>query len=330
MNVAAFVLIAAMLTLYVILDGYDLGVAMVIPFVAHSRRGRGGGMKAIGPFWNGNEVWLVAAAAVLFAFFPKAYASAFSGFYLPFVIVLWLLMFRGIAMELRGHFESALWRDFWDCAFSLSSAMLVALFGVALGNLVRGLPLNTQGYFSGTLGYLLNGYALLVALLAIVVLAQHGLAFLALRVDGALADRARRLASALWWVTLVGYAAVTTATVGARGSPLVLSPLAAVAALSVLLLIALRLCITRRQDLLAFLTSAAFIATLLTEASGTIFPYLLPAQARGLGGLSIYNAQPNPVALVTAIATTLAGLALVIVYSIFVGRQMTARLRIDD
>lgn len=330
MTVAAFVLIAAMLTLYVVLDGYDLGVATIIPFVAQSRSGRGGGMAAIGPFWNGNEVWLIAAGAVLFALFPKAYASAFSGFYLPFVIVLWLLMFRGIAMELRGHFESDLWRDFWDWAFSLSSALLVALFGVALGNLVRGLPLNAQGYFMGTLGYLLNGYALLVGLFAIVVLAQHGLAFLALRVDGALADRARRLASKVWWVTLAGYVAVTVATIGVRGSPLVLSPLAAIAALSLLLLLALRSWIARRQDLAAFLASAAFIATLLAEASSTIFPYLLPAQPGGRGGLSIYDVQPNPIALVTAIATSLAGLTIVVAYSIFVGRRMTTRLRVDD
>ena len=329
MSVAAFALIAAMITVYVVLDGYDLGVATVLPAVARSRRGRAGGMAAIGPFWNGNEVWLIAAGAVLFALFPRAYASAFSGFYLPFVIVLWLLMFRGIAMELREHFESDVWHDFWDTAFSFSSALLVLLFGITLGNLLRGLPL-AQGYFMGTFGYLLNGYALLVGLFAIVVLAQHGLAFLSLRVDGALADRARSLGGTLWWATLAGYLAVTAATIAVRGSALIFSPLAAIGALSLLALLALRWFGSRRNDLAAFAVSSLFIVTLLAEASATLFPYLLPAQTFARVGISIADAQPNPVALATALATSIAGLAVVVAYATFVVRKMSRRVTVED
>ncbi len=105
-------------------------------------------MASIGPFWNGNEVWLIAGGAALFALFPAAYASSFSGFYLPFIVVLWLLMFRGIAIELREHFTSELWHQFWDAAFSLSSALLIVLFGVAIGNLLRGVPLERVGILS--------------------------------------------------------------------------------------------------------------------------------------------------------------------------------------
>jgi len=330
MTVAAFALVACMLTVYVMLDGYDLGIATSLSAVARNERERAAAIRAIGPFWNGNEVWLIATGAVLFALFPKAYASAFSGFYLPFIVVLWLLMFRGIAMELRGHFDSVLWREFWDAAFSASSALLLALFGIALGNLLRGLPLDAHGYFMGTLAYLLNGYALLVGIFAVLVLVQHGLAFLSLRVDGAFSQRVRGLASHLWWVSAGGYVAVTAATFAVRGSTLALSPVAPVALLSIVALLLLRRWILRERDVAAFLASCAFVSTLLAEAAATIFPYLLPARPLGHGGLSIYDAQPNPIALVTAFVTTIAGLTVVVAYSAFVARRMMERIRVDD
>ncbi|MGA8535507.1 MAG: cytochrome d ubiquinol oxidase subunit II, partial [Candidatus Tumulicola sp.] len=189
----AFGTIAFMLTAYVLLDGYDLGIAAISPVIARSERERAVVMSSIGPFWNGNEVWLIAAGGALFALFPAAYASSFSGFYLPFMIVLWMLMFRGIAMELRNHLASDLWRQFWDVAFWLSSSLLIVLFGVALGNLVRGVPLGAHGYFLGTFGFLLNPYALLVAAFGVAVLAQHGATFAMLRIDGEPALRAARL-----------------------------------------------------------------------------------------------------------------------------------------
>ncbi|MGC2633157.1 MAG: cytochrome d ubiquinol oxidase subunit II, partial [Candidatus Cybelea sp.] len=162
MSVAAFVTIAFMFAMYVMLDGYDLGVATVGALIARGERDRSAVMASIGPFWNGNEVWLIAAAAALFALFPAAFAAAFSGFYLPFIVALWLLMLRGIAVELREHFPSEVWHQFWDAAFAGSSALLIFVFGIALGNLLRGVPLDASGYFEGTFAFLLNPYALLV------------------------------------------------------------------------------------------------------------------------------------------------------------------------
>src|SRR5579875_361995 len=121
-----------MIAAYAMLDGYDLGVGAIMPFIARDERERGAVMAAIGPFWNGNEVWLVAAGGTLFALFPRAYASAFSGFYLPFMVVLWLLMFRGVSIELRNHKTNPLWRAFFDASFSVSSALLIVLFGIAV------------------------------------------------------------------------------------------------------------------------------------------------------------------------------------------------------
>jgi cytochrome d ubiquinol oxidase subunit II len=159
MSVAGFAVIAFLLTGYVLLDGYDLGVAAIAPLIGRSDHERASAMASIGPFWNGNEVWLIAAGAALFALFPAAYASSFSGFYLPFIVALWLLMFRGIALEVRERRASELWHQFWDAAFSLASGLLIVLFGVALGNLLRGVPLDSAGYFQGTFAFLLNPYA---------------------------------------------------------------------------------------------------------------------------------------------------------------------------
>jgi cytochrome d ubiquinol oxidase subunit II len=330
MTVAAFVLIAFMLLVYVLLDGYDLGVAAVTPLVARTDRERATMMAAIGPFWNGNEVWLIAAGAVLFALFPRAYAAAFSGFYLPFIIVLWLLMFRGIAMELREHLESPLWHQFWDTAFWTSSALLIVTFGVALGNLLRGLPLDASGYFQGTFAYLLNGYAVGVGVFALVVLAQHGLAFVSLRVDGELGARAARDSSLLWWVTFAGYIAVTIATFAERDLSVSFSPLGMLAVLSIIALIALRASVAQRRDVAAFLCSCAFVATLLVEAAATLFPYLLPAYPVARGGLSIYDTQPNGVALATAMTSTLIGLSAVVAYASFVIKRMAGKIRVDE
>ncbi len=184
MSVLAFAVIAFMLTMYVLLDGYDLGVASITPFVARSDREREGSMRSIGPFWNGNEVWIIAGGGALFALFPKAYASSFSGFYLAFIIVLWLLMFRGVAMELRSHFPSEIWHQFWDACFFGSSLLLILLYGVALGNLLHGVPLGPEGYFDGTLNELLNPYSIMVGLFAIAALMLHGTTYLVMRTSG--------------------------------------------------------------------------------------------------------------------------------------------------
>ena len=325
---AAFAVVAFMLTAYVLLDGYDLGVASVVPLIARSDRERAAAMRSIGPFWNGNEVWLIAAGGVLFALFPAAYAAAFSGFYLPFTIVLWLLMFRGIALELRDHLQSDLWHTFWDAAFWISSCLLVATFGLALGNLVRGVPLGADGYFAGTFGFLLNPYAGLVALFALVTLAQHGAAFAAMRIDGAPAERASRLMRRLWWAVLSLYLGASAATFWVRGVPahgasLVL-PLLSLAAM-----IALRIAIARDRATAAFAASCAFVVTLLAAAAVTLYPYLLPAFPAGRGGLSIYQTATSPAGLTVGLTVAIAGSIAALIYGSAVWRRMATKIRVE-
>jgi cytochrome d ubiquinol oxidase subunit II len=309
MNVAAFILLAAILTAYVMLDGYDLGVGAVHLFFARSERGRSASFEAINPFWNGNEVFLIAAGATLFALFPKAYAAAFSGFYLPFIIVLWLLMVRGMSIELRGHFTSELWHGFWDVAFCIASALLAFTFGVALGNIVRGVPLDPNGYFAGTFGTLLNGYALAVGALALLALSLHGAAFLWMRVEEALRERARRLTRVLWAPVLVAYAAVTILTIAAH--PIAGHPalwIAPAVAFGALIAVA-----AAKHSSHALAGSSMFLLALMASAAQTIFPHLLPAFPQGVG-IDIYNAAPGAYSVGTAFTAALIGFGAALIY----------------
>src|SRR3954465_5931868 len=191
MRTAWFCFLALQISIYVVLDGFDLGVGSLHLRVARNRKEREQTTAAIGPVWNGNEVWLIASGGVLFLAFPAAYAAAFSGLYFGLIIVLWLLVGRGLALELRHELENPLWRTACDTVFSLSSAALALVFGVALGNVVKGVPLGADGYFGLTLFQMLNWYALLIGVFGLVTLSAHGASFLAWRATGAPPRRAR-------------------------------------------------------------------------------------------------------------------------------------------
>ncbi len=328
MSTVAFVLIGVMLGMYVLLDGYDLGVAAITPLVARTDREREGSMRAIGPFWNGNEVWLIAAGAALFALFPKAYASSFSGFYLPLIIVLWLLMGRGIAMELRAHFPSEIWHTFWDACFALSSALLIVLFGVALGNLLHGLPLDDRGFFTGTFARLLNPYALVVGLFALCALALHGCAFLVMRTRGAATERARTLASKLGYLTLALYALVSLLTVIARGVHA--DALLAIPALTLAAFVWMLVALRRGAERATFAASSLWLATLMLQAAATLYPDLLTSLNPSIPGISIFDAAPSPAALASALAVTIVGLVAVLIYGTYVTRRLAGKLSVGE
>lgn len=327
MTTLAFIVVAGMLAAYVLLDGYDLGLGAVTPLVAKSDAERLLAMKSIGPFWNGNEVFLIAGAAALFAFFPRAYASSFSGFYLPFMIVLWLLMGRGIAMELREHFPSPVWHQFWDGCFAIASALLMLLFGVALGNLIRGVPLDHDGYFSGTFTFLLNWYALLVGIFAVAALALHGLIFLILRTSGGLTERARRMASRLWVLVVVLLVAVTAGTVVVH--PAISVWAYALGILALLALIAVRITLARGFELGAYVASSKFLGLLIAAAATTMFPYIIPAFPASSGGLSIAQSASSPVSLVSALGVTIVGMLAVVIYGSVVWRMLAGKVHAE-
>ena len=185
-----FAIVSAMLAVYAVLDGFDFGVGAIHRLVARTDEERRTVLAAIGPVWDGNEVWLIAAGGVLFMAFPKVYATAFSGFYLALMVVLWLLILRGVAIEFRSHQDNPLWREFWDTVFSLASMLLAVVFGTTLGNLIRGVPLGKEGlrgmplftnFLTGREPGILDWYTGLVGLFTLAALAVHGALYLAWR-----------------------------------------------------------------------------------------------------------------------------------------------------
>ena len=325
MATAWFCFLAVMITLYVVLDGFDLGAGAMHLVLARDHEEREQVTAAIGPVWNGNEVWLIAGGGVLFMAFPKAYASAFSGLYFGLIIVLWLLVGRGLALELRHQIDNPLWRSACDAVFSLSSLALALVFGVALGNVVRGVPLGPDGYFSLPLFHILNWYALLIGAFGLVVLAAHGCHFLAWRGAGALAERARRwggrllvaealLFLALLWPTYhVRHAMVDTLT----GHPWRL----VFPALAVGSLVAMAVFARRGAALRAFAASALFIAGLLTTMAAGLYPDILPARQGRPFGLTVDSAAAGHHSLTTALVWWPLGMVLAVVYFVYAYRM---------
>src|SRR5215472_1404813 len=201
-----FWLVAAMITAYVVLDGFDLGAGILHLLIAKTDAERRTVIRTVGPVWDGNEVALIAGGGTLFFAFPVLYASGFSGFYLPLMIILWLLVLRGIGIELRMHLNSPVWRGFFDGCFAISSFLLALFYGVALGNVIRGVPLQKDGYFFlplwtdwrvGPQPGVLDWYTVIAGLVGVLALTVHGANYVALKTTGDLNLRARRLASAL-------------------------------------------------------------------------------------------------------------------------------------
>jgi cytochrome d ubiquinol oxidase subunit II len=284
-----FWIVAVMLVAYVVLDGFDIGVGIVYLFIARTEDERQQAMRSIGPFWDGNEVWLLAAGGTLFFAFPLLYASAFSGFYLPLMIVLWLLILRAISIELRGHSAEPLWRTFFDALFTFASVLLAIFYGAALANVVRGVPIGPDDYFflplwtnwkPGPHPGILDWYTVIGGVLALVALAVHGALYLALKTEGDLEQRARNFARNTTPVLLVLTLAGLPLTVLARPHSLdsyiahpilFVIPCAVLASLAVVFLAA-----RGRSALTAFLGSSAYLATMMVGAVVGLFPVLLP------------------------------------------------------
>ncbi|MBA2714956.1 MAG: cytochrome d ubiquinol oxidase subunit II, partial [Rubrobacteraceae bacterium] len=301
-----FIFVALMIAMYVLLDGFDLGAGAIHLFAARDDRERRTIIRAIGPVWDGNEVWLIAGGGTLFFAFPVLYASSFSGFYLPLIIVLWLLMIRGLSIELRGHIADPMWASFWDAVFFLGSSLLAVFFGAALGNVVRGVPLGEDGYFfqplwtdfnpfSRTPG-ILDPYTILIGLLALATLIVHGSNFVALKTEGDLNARSRRISRRFTYATTALTVLATAFTFWV--SPWMLEsfnerpygyvlPLIAVAGLAGMILFNLR-----GDDRAAFLSSGAYIIGMLTSTVFGVYPKVLPA-VDPANSLTIYNASAS-------------------------------------
>jgi cytochrome d ubiquinol oxidase subunit II len=326
MGTVWFILLAAVIALYVVLDGFDLGAGALHYILGRTPAERDRITNAIGPVWNGNEVWVIAAGGLLFLAFPKVYSGALSGLYFGLIIVLWLLVGRGLALELRHHVDHPLWHQACDAVFCLASAALAFVLGVALGNVVRGVPLGSDGFFQLTLFHILNWYAILVGLLALLVICGQGASFLALRTEGELSDRAERWARRLLPARLVAIVAMVGPTYAVRHHMLtvfgnhpwtLIFPVAGLAALALAIVAQLRGWRGR-----AFAWNSGAVAGLLATMAAGIYPWLLPARQGRPFGLNVDNAVAGHHSLVVALAWFPIGIGLGIAYSVFAYRLL--------
>jgi len=318
LNIVWFVLVGVLFTGYAMLDGFDLGVGILQLFVKKDEHRRLF-LNSIGPVWDGNEVWLVTAGGALFAAFPDAYATVFSGFYLAFMLLLCSLIFRAVAIEFRSKEDWGWWRQFWDVAFSLGSFVSALLIGVAMGNIVRGIPLDPDHEFAGTFLGLLNPYSLMMGVTVVLLFAMHGAIYLAMKTDGELHD----IISG-WIPSLIGfflasfflfniYTLIDVPWVleTVRMRPWVFG----VIALSVLIVLNIPREIHHKREFRAFLSSCAVMALMMAAFGLTYFPNMVLSNPEPANSLTIYNAASTQKTLGIMLVIAVLGVPLVLAYT---------------
>lgn len=346
MEAVWFAIVSAMLAMYVVLDGFDFGAGILHRLVAKTDAERRTVLAAIGPIYDANEVWLVAAGGVLFMAFPRTYAAAFSGFYLALMIVLWLLILRGIAIEARSHQENPLWREFWDTIFSLSSALLAIVLGTSLGNVVRGVPVDQTGYFAiplftdfrtGLRPGVFDWYTLLVGIFTLCLLAGHGALYLTWKTAGPVHERSRAWARKAWLAVLPLWIAVTAVTVFLQ--PTIFTNLIARPWTLVFVLLMTgglwgvfhfsSYQQVAKQELAAFLSSSAFILGLMASTMAGNYPFWLRSTLEPAQSLTAANTASSSYALQVGLVWWTVGIVLAGGYFAFVFHSFRGKVDAD-
>jgi cytochrome bd ubiquinol oxidase subunit II len=291
--------------------------------------------------WDGNEVWLVAAGGTLYFAFPLLYASAFSGFYLPLMIVLWLLVGRGVSLELRNHLDLGVWKSLLDGIFSLASALLAVFLGAALGNVLRGVPIQGDGFFflplwttwtPGAAPGILDWYTVIGGLVALSALTLHGALWISLKTTGELEQRACRIVARLLGLVVVLTIASLIATIAVRPATLdnyfrypvtFVIPAGVVACLA-----GIWFCNRAEQPLRAFLASCGYLLFMLVGACWGVYPTLLPASTGAANDITISRALSGPYTLAVGLAWWGFGMTLAVLYTIFVYRKFRGKVQV--
>lgn len=339
MEILWFCIIVFMIATYVVLDGFDLGIGIVYLVIAKNEAERTLLLKTIAHVWDGNEVWLLAAGGTLYLAFPPAYAAAFSGFYLPLMILLWLLMLRGGGIELPHYVHHPIWRKFWNTVFCCSSILLSIFFGAALGNIVRGVPLTGDGYFFEPLwttftvvpeAGILDWFTVVLGLVSVATLTLHGVNYIAMKTVGEVQLRARRAALWSWWLVLVTSLIAFMATWTIHPDLWnnyyehpwgFIFPFGGVAAIA-----GMYLALAYKKDTLAFCCSTLFIGSMLAATAFAIFPNLLLASTDGHFSITIYNGTVNRYALMTGLSWWVPGIGLAVFYFIYLFRSFRGKI----
>lgn len=332
LNLLWYFLIGVLLVGYAVLDGFDLGVGTLHLFAKNDLERRIL-MNSIGPVWDGNEVWLVTAGGALFAAFPKAYATAFSGFYLAFMLLLMALIFRAVALEFRSKQPWPWWRQMWDMVFFLGSSLAAFLFGVAVGNMMKGLPIGPDGEYQGSFLGLLTPYPLLVGALNVSLFALHGAIYLYIKTEGELQQRVRGWLWQAYGVfvllflvtTIVSLLHVPNATANFRYFPWVW----AIVALIVLAIANIPRAIHREQPVRAFISSSCTIAGLIFLFGIALFPNLIISSIDPKFSLTAYTAASSQKTLAIMAIIAAIGMPLVLAYTSVIYYIFRGKVKLD-
>ena len=328
LQVIWFVLIGVLFAGYAMLDGFDLGVGALYPFLATSEEDKRAMRHSVGPVWDGNEVWLLTAGGALFAAFPVVYATVFSGFYLALSLVLFALIFRAVSFEFRAHDPE--WARVWDNAFFIGSALPALLFGVAAGNIIRGVPLDKMGEFTGNFFTLLNPFALVMGVLGLSMFLVQGSSWLALKSENALYDRsvaARGLLQKVF-AGVVVLATIVTFLLVPQASSAVLGSVIGIGFL-VLLLISIAwgfLSHAKNQDRFAWYAASLSAVALVGMWAVSIFPNLVPAINDPALSLTIQNGSSSQLTLKVMLIIAAIGVPLVLAYTVLVYRIFAGKV----
>jgi cytochrome bd ubiquinol oxidase subunit II len=323
-----FVLWGVLWAVYFMLDGFDFGACMLRNFLSRDELDRKVVLAAVGPVWDGNEVWLITAGGATFAAFPATYASMFSFLYLPMLLILFSLIARGAAIELRGKHDAPRWRSVWDWVLAVSSFTAPLVLGLGFGNIFRGLAFDLKGYQGSFFG-LFNPYGLLTAVLFVLLFLQHGALWLRYKTEGELGERAGKLAGILWFLVLIAAAGFLVLTGFAThlyenflARPFwIVVPLLAVAALVEVLILR-----RRGRPLGAFVASCATIVLVIATGLIGLFPNLIPSRLDTAASLTIYNSSSGPYTLKVMTIVAAIFVPIVIVYQFLVFRFFRAKV----
>lgn len=329
-----FVILAVLLTGYAILDGFDLGVGILHPFVARTDEERRLLMNSIGPLWDGNEVWLVTFGGALFAAFPEAYATVFSSFYLAFMLLLCALIARAVSLEFRSKVTSPGWRRVWDGLFFLGSTVATFLFGLAVGNLMLGLDLDANFEFQGTLLQLLNPFSIATGIISLLAFALHGCIFLHLKTEGELQQSLRPVMWKLYILFTIGFVIIsiwTATTVPRATETLHQYPILwVVPVLNVLALLNISRTLYRRKEAAAFVSSSCMIAAFVFLFITALYPFLVPASNSADRGLTIVTAASSQTTLTIMLWIAIIGMPCVLTYSAIIYWTFRGKVRLDE
>jgi len=312
-----FILWGIVWSIYFMLDGFDLGLGTMMPFISRNETERRIVYNSMGPFWDGNEVWLITAGGVTFAAFPTTYAVMFSALYTPLLLILFALIIRAASFEFRGKVDSPAWRGLWDACQFIGSFVPALLLGVAFANIFQGIPFDQQHVFQGNLISLLNPYGILGGIVFVVMLATHGLIWLAIKSDGDLHTRAASMAGQLWVLLLI--LAVVFLIYTWFATPLWKNYLNNHVLLVLPLLAVVNLILTRVYIFLAnwwkawFASAATIISVVMFGVVG-LYPNIFPSSLNPAWNLTVFNSSSSPLTLKIMLAVTLVMVPIVIIY----------------